>query len=149
MDTVHILLVEDNEGDIILTKEALAEGRIANTLTVVRNGRDAIDCIFQKGAYKEVKRPDLILLDVNIPLKSGHEVLEEVKEDEITRQIPVIMLTTSSSDKDIKRSYKAHANCYITKPVEADEFMRAVLTIEDFWFRLVHLPDNPPSKPVG
>lgn len=141
MDTVHILLVEDNEGDIVLTREALAEGRIANTLTVVRNGPDAIDFIFQQGAYEEAKRPDLILLDVNLPLKSGHEVLDVVKQDDATRQIPVIMLTTSSSEKDVKRSYKAHANCYITKPVEADDFMQAVLTIEDFWFRLVHLPD--------
>lgn len=140
MKQVHILLVEDNEGDILLTTEALEEGKIANDLSVVKNGKDALDFIFQRGVFKDVKKPDLILLDINLPLKNGHEVLEVIKTDDKTKHIPVIMLTTSSSENDIKLAYKHHANCYITKPVEVDDFLKAVATIEDFWFNLVLLP---------
>ncbi|MGM0505783.1 MAG: response regulator [Bacteroidota bacterium] len=140
MKSVHILLVEDNEGDILLTREALAEGKVANTTTVVRNGKHAIDYLFQTGDFEEATPPDLVLLDVNLPLKSGHEVLQAIKESEQTRHIPVIMLTTSSSERDIKLSYEHHANCYITKPVDVDEFLSAVCSIEEFWFNLVRLP---------
>lgn len=140
MKQVHILLVEDNEGDILLTTEALEEGKIANNLSVVKNGKDALDFIFQRGVFKDVKKPDLILLDINLPLKNGHEVLEVIKTDDKTKHIPVIMLTTSSSENDIKLAYKHHANCYITKPVEVEDFLKAVATIEDFWFNLVLLP---------
>lgn len=140
MKSVHILLVEDNEGDILLTREALAEGKLANTISLVRNGRDAIDFLFQRGKFENATPPDLVLLDVNLPLKSGHEVLQEIKVSEQTRQIPVIMLTTSSSERDIRLSYEYHANCYITKPVDVEEFLSAVASIEDFWFNLVRLP---------
>ena len=140
MRQVHILLVEDNEGDILLTTEALEEGKIVNNISVVKNGRDALDFIFKRGDYKSAEKPDLILLDINIPLKNGHEVLQIIKADESTKQIPVIMLTTSSSENDIKMAYLHHANCYITKPVEVEDFMKAVSSIEDFWFNLVLLP---------
>ncbi len=140
MRQVHILLVEDNEGDILLTTEALEEGKITNNLSVVKNGKDELDFMFKRGVFKEVNSPDLILLDINLPLKNGHEVLDIVKTNEKTQHIPVIMLTTSSSENDIKLAYKHHANCYITKPVEVEDFIKAVASIEDFWFNLVLLP---------
>jgi len=140
MKQVHILLVEDNEGDILLTTEALEDGKIANDLSVVKNGKDALDFIFKRGLFKDVRKPDLILLDINLPLKNGHEVLEVIKTNDKTKHIPIIMLTTSSSEMDIKLAYKHHANCYITKPVEVDDFLKAVASIEDFWFNLVLLP---------
>lgn len=140
MRQVHILLVEDNEGDILLIREALEEGKIANRISIVKNGRDALDFIFKRGNYKASEKPDLILLDINIPLKNGHEVLQIIKADESTKKIPVIMLTTSSSENDINMAYLHHANCYITKPVEVGDFMKAVASIEDFWFNLVLLP---------
>lgn len=142
MKHAHILLVEDNEGDILLTTEALNEGKIVNTVSVVKNGKDAVDFLFKNGDFKNVETPDLVLLDINLPLKNGHEVLQLIKSDERTRHIPVIMLTTSSSENDVKKSYKYHANCYITKPVEVDEFIDAVTTIEEFWFSLVVLPND-------
>ena len=141
MKNAHILLVEDNEGDILLTKEALDEGKIINSISVVKNGKDAVDFLFKSGSFKDVKTPDLVLLDINLPLKNGHEVLQIIKSDERTSHIPVIMLTTSSSELDIKMSYKHHANCYITKPVEVDDFIDAVTSIEAFWFSLVVLPE--------
>lgn len=140
MKTAHILLVEDNEGDILLTKDALEERRFVNKLSVVKNGKQAIDFVFQVGEFANSERPDLILLDVNLPLKNGHEVLLRLKSEERTKHIPVIMLTTSSAEKDIELSYKNHANCYITKPVEIDEFLAAIQTIEEFWIQLVRLP---------
>lgn len=140
MKSIHILLVEDNEGDILLTTEALQEGKIVNTLSVVKNGKDAINFIFKRGKFQHVKSPDLVLLDVNLPFKNGHEVLQVVKEDESTKQIPIIMLSTSSSEKDINLSYKYHANCYIVKPVEVEDFLKALASIEEFWFNLVLLP---------
>lgn len=140
MKPVHILLVEDNEGDILLTREALEESKIINKISVVRNGKLAIDFIFKQGDFAEFETPDLVLLDINLPLKSGHEVLQVIKNNPITAKIPVIMLTTSSSEKDISLSYKYHANCYITKPVEVNEFIHAVSTIEQFWLKIVTLP---------
>ncbi|KGO89401.1 response regulator [Flavobacterium suncheonense] len=137
---IDILLVEDNEGDIVLTTEALEESNIINTVNVVRNGKEAIDYVFNEGNYKDVSQPDLILLDVNLPLKSGHEVLTVIKGDERTKHIPVIMLSTSSSERDINLSYKNHVNCYITKPVELTDFFDAVTNIEQFWFNTVKLP---------
>lgn len=141
MKHAHILLVEDNEGDILLTTEALSEGKIANNLSVVKNGKDALDFVFKRGEFKEVNSPNLILLDINLPLRNGHEVLEELKSNEKTKHIPVIMLTTSSSENDIKLAYRHHANCYITKPVEVEDFLEAVATIEEFWLNLVLLPN--------
>lgn len=139
MKSVHILLVEDNEGDILLTTEALEEHKLIDTISVVKNGQEALDFVFQKGAYQNVKMPDLILLDINLPLKSGHEVLQIIKHDPIVRHIPVIMLSTSSSEKDIKTAYSHYANCYITKPVDVNQFMDAIACIEHFWLDVVSL----------
>lgn len=143
MKNAHILLVEDNEGDILLTIEALEERKIINEISVVRNGKEALDFVFKQGKYTDALAPDLILLDVNLPMKNGHEVLQVIKSHEQTRKIPVIMLTTSSSEKDINLSYEHHANCYITKPVDIDAFMAAINSIEEFWIQLVTLPGNP------
>lgn len=142
VNPIHILLVEDNEGDIFLTREALEDGKIVNKLTVLKDGKEAIDFLEKKGKYEAESGPDLILLDVNLPKKSGHEVLKFIKHHDSFRQIPVIMLTTSSSERDIIDSYKNYANCYITKPVDADEFIKAVLSIEHFWINIVKLPGN-------
>ncbi|MBE9464182.1 response regulator [Dyadobacter subterraneus] len=140
MKSIHILLVEDNEGDILLTTEALQEGRISNTISVVRDGEEAIDFLNQKGRHALAEQPDLVLLDVNLPKKNGHEVLQYIKKSDDIKHIPVIMLTTSSSEKDINLSYKNHANCYITKPVELDSFLNVVTQIENFWISIVTLP---------
>lgn len=140
MNSIHILLVEDNEGDILLTTEALEEGRIMNKLSVARDGQEALDFLNKKGEFQTSEIPDLILLDVNLPRKNGHEVLKYVKTHPVFRSIPVIMLTTSSSQKDIDESYKNYANCYITKPIELSDFMKAIGQIEEFWINLVKLP---------
>jgi len=140
MKNIHILLVEDNEGDILLTTEALEEKKIVNKISVARDGQEALDFVLKRGDYKDAPTPDLILLDVNLPKKNGHEVLQIIKTTESTQQIPVIMLTTSSSEKDINLSYKHHANCYITKPVEVGAFLEAITSIEDFWLTIVKLP---------
>ncbi len=139
MKEVHILLVEDNEGDIVLTLEAFEESKILNKFSVVRNGKEAIDFLFRRPPFQDAKEPDIVLLDINLPLKSGIEVLQEVKSDDRVKHIPVIMLTTSSSEKDISLSYKHNANCYITKPVEVSKFLEAVNAIEHFWLQIVSL----------
>lgn len=141
MRSAHILLVEDNEGDIFLTTEAFEESDFSNTISIVRNGKGALDFVFQKGAYSNAPAPDLILLDINLPGKSGLEVLKIIKNDESVKQIPVIMLTTSSSKNDIVHSYKEHANCYITKPVDATDLGKVVDTIERFWLEVASLPN--------
>lgn len=140
MKNIHILLVEDNEGDILLTTEALEEKKIVNKISVARDGQEALDFVLKQDKFKDAPTPDLILLDVNLPKKNGHEVLQIIKSTESIQQIPVIMLTTSSSEKDINLSYKQHANCYITKPVEAKAFLEAITSIEDFWLTIVKLP---------
>ena len=142
MDSVHILLVEDNEGDILLTTEALEEGKLTNTLSVVKDGKSALDYLEKRGQYEISKTPELILLDINLPKKNGHEVLQYIKENYYLRKIPVIMLTTSSTEKDINLAYQNYANCYITKPVEADSFLDVIISIENFWINLVKLPCN-------
>ncbi len=139
MKKVKILLVEDNEGDILLTKEAFEEARIINDLSVAKNGKEALDYIFRRGRYTDAEKPDLILLDINLPVKSGHEVLAEIKNHPDTKRIPVVMLTTSDSKKDIEKAYGNYANCYISKPVEIENFMEAMQKVEDFWFQLVKL----------
>jgi CheY-like chemotaxis protein len=139
---IHILLVEDNEGDIVLTTEALNEGKITNTIAVVKDGWEAILYLEKEGKYEGEKIPDLILLDINLPKMNGHEVLQHIKSNNKLKHIPVIMLTTSSAEKDIFQSYQHHANCYITKPVEVDEFLKVVTTIEDFWITIVQLPNK-------
>ena len=142
MQEVHILLVDDNEGDILLTKEALAEARIINKISVAYDGIEAIRFLRKEAPFEEGETPDLILLDINLPMMDGTEVLSVIKNDAGLRRIPVIMLTTSSSEKDILKSYNNHANCYITKPVDLDQFMCVVRTIEDFWISIVRLPKN-------
>jgi len=139
MQAIHILLVEDNEGDILLTSEALEDGKILNKLSVVRDGREAIDFLDKKKDFIGASTPDLILLDVNLPKMNGHEVLKYIKQHKALKQIPVIMLTTSSSQEDIDNSYQNYANCYITKPIEVGDFMKAVNQIEEFWVNLVKL----------
>jgi CheY-like chemotaxis protein len=142
MKKFEILLVEDNEGDIILTTEALEESKLVNKINVVKNGKDAIDYVFNNGKFEKASRPDLILLDVNLPLKSGYEVLKAIKNNEETKQIPVIMLTTSSSENDINTSYSNNANCFITKPVDLKDFYITMAKIEQFWLNLVLLPSK-------
>ena len=139
MDTIHILLVEDNEGDILLTREALEDAKILTRLTVVKDGKEAIEFTSKAGKYSDVDLPDLILLDINLPKKNGHEVLKFTKENEQLKHIPVIMLTTSSSEKDINMAYNDYANCYIIKPVSVIDFVTVVSTIENFWISIVKL----------
>ena len=140
MKKAHILLVEDNEGDILLTLEALEDRKFVRQLSIVKNGKDAVDFVFQRSKYDSVEKPDLILLDINLPKKTGHEVLQIIKSNDKTKTIPVIMFTTSSSQHDIIDAYRKHANCYITKPIDLDEFMKSMWTVEKFWLNLVKLP---------
>ena len=142
MNPIHILLVEDNEGDIILTMEALNEGKVTNKISVARDGEQAISFLNKEGDYHDAERPDLILLDINLPRVDGKEVLTYVKNNSVLKAIPVVMLTTSSSEKDILESYRNYANCYITKPVDLNKFFEVVQKIENFWISIVHLPKN-------
>ncbi len=137
---VEVLLVEDNPGDVRLTQEAFKEGRIIVNLTVASDGVEAIDILHHRGTYAKYPRPDLILLDLNLPKKNGREVLTEIKADDELKRIPVIVMTTSKAEQDIRRVYNLNANCYITKPVELDEFLNVVRSIEDFWLTIVTLP---------
>lgn len=136
----HILLAEDNEGDIVLTQEVLAESPIIRKLSIVRNGNDAIDFILKQHNFKTAETPDIILLDLNLPLKNGFEVLQVIKSNENTRMIPVIMLTTSSSLVDIRKSYQFHANSYITKPIDIKQFIDTLSDITRYWLALSKLP---------
>jgi len=136
MKLAHILLVDDNEGDILLTKEAFEESKVKTTISVAKNGKEALDFLFKRGAFTDAKKPDLILLDINMPIMNGHEVLKHVKADVNFKKIPVIMLTTSSSEKDISTAYENHCNSYIKKPLEVSEFFKAALKIEEFWLQL-------------
>ena len=140
MKQFNILQVEDNEGDILLTTEALEEKKIVNKISVVKDGDKAIDFLNKKNEYKDAELPNLILLDINLPKKNGHEVLQYLKTNDKFKHIPIIMLTTSSSEKDIMMSYKHYANCFITKPVEVNDFIEAVTKIENFWVSIVQLP---------
>jgi chemotaxis family two-component system response regulator Rcp1 len=140
MQPVEILLVEDNPGDVRLTIEALRDGKVRNHLNVVTDGVEALLYLRRQGRYAAAARPDLILLDLNLPRKDGREVLAEIKADPHLRSIPVVILTTSQADQDILKSYELNANCYITKPVDLDQFISVVRSIEDFWFTVVTLP---------
>jgi CheY-like chemotaxis protein len=142
----EILLVEDNEGDVVLAREALEESKFINNLHVVQDGVEAMSFLRKEGYYANKPRPDLILLDLNLPRKSGHEVLREIKNDERLRQIPVCILTVSDSEQDILETYDQHANCFVTKPVQIDRFMDIVRQIEDFWFAIVTLPSKGETK---
>lgn len=139
---IHILLVEDNPADIRLTQEVLKDGKIRNHLSVVTDGEEAILFLKKQGKYANVLTPDIILLDLNLPKKDGREVLAEIKEDQNLMLIPVIVLTTSSAEKDIQSTYAHHGNCYITKPVDFDQFIHVVTTIENFWLSIVKLPHS-------
>ncbi len=137
---IDILLVEDNPGDIRLTQEAFKDGKIKNTLNVVMDGEEAILYLRKEGKYQQAVTPDIILLDLNLPKKDGREVLMDIKNDPLLKCIPVIILTTSSAQQDIVSTYSHHANCYIMKPVDFDQFITVIRTIEDFWLSIVKLP---------
>jgi two-component system, chemotaxis family, response regulator Rcp1 len=137
---VEILLVEDNPGDARLTQEALKDGKVYNNLTVVPDGVEAMAYLRREGRYAKASQPDLILLDLNLPKKDGREVLQEIKADERLRLIPVVVLTSSAAEQDVLKSYGLHANCYVTKPVDLDQFIGAVKAIENFWLTVVTLP---------
>jgi CheY-like chemotaxis protein len=139
---VEVLLVEDNPGDVRLTKEAFKDGRVLVNLTVAVDGVEALDVLRNKGVHADKARPDLILLDLNLPRKNGREVLEEIKADADLKRIPVIVMTTSKAEPDIFRAYNLNANCYVTKPVDLDEFLNVVRSIEDFWLTVVTLPQD-------
>ena len=141
-DSIHILLVEDNPGDVRLTIEALKESKINNELMVAKDGEEALECLYQRGKYKESPRPDVILLDLNLPKVDGREVLNTIKADENLMQIPVIILTTSKSEEDIWKAYHLHANCYITKPIDMGEFLKVIRLTEQFWLTIVRLPSK-------
>ena len=136
---IDILLVEDNPGDVRLTREALKGSKIYNTLNVASDGEEAMSYLRKQGRFVDAKRPDLVLLDLNLPKKSGREVLVEIKNDSNLRRIPVVILTTSKVEEDIIRSYNLHANCYITKPVDLSQFITIVQVLENFWFSIVKL----------
>ena len=139
---VIILLVEDNEGDIVLTVEALREAKIHNKVIVVRDGEEALSYLYKEGNYADAEMPDIIFLDINLPRIDGKEVLTKIKNDDRLKFIPVVILTTSDSENDIMESYSNHANCYITKPVDFNKFLQVINMIKDFWITLVRLPTS-------
>jgi chemotaxis family two-component system response regulator Rcp1 len=139
---IEILLVEDNPGDVRLIQEALKENKVRNRLHVAQDGVEALDFLRQKGALADAPRPDLILLDLNLPKKDGREVLSDIKGDPDLKRIPVVVLTTSDDEYDILESYNLHANAYVTKPLDLDQFLKIVRQIEGFWLTVVSLPPN-------
>ncbi|MEU4810543.1 response regulator, partial [Nocardia fluminea] len=139
---VDILLVEDDPGDELMTREAFEDNKIGNTLHVVRDGQEALDFIYRVGAYADAPRPDLILLDLNLPKYDGRQVLEKIKADPELSHIPVVVLTTSAAEEDILRSYKLHANAYVTKPVDLDQFIAAIRQIDEFFVQVVGVPQG-------
>ena len=143
---VEILLVEDNPGDYRLTQEALREGKVYNNLHWAQDGVEAIEFLKRRGKYKDAPRPDIILLDLNLPKKDGRQVLSEIKQDDDLRYIPVVILTTSKAEEDVVRSYDLHANCYVTKPVDLEKFITVVQSIDRFWLTVVTLPPAAPPK---
>ena len=139
---IDILLVEDNPGDVRLTREALKEGKVLNSLQVVGDGIEALAFLRHEGQYAKSPHPDIVLLDLNLPRMDGREALAEIKTDPDLRRIPVVILTTSKAEEDILKSYNLHANCYITKPVDLDQFIMVVKSVEEFWFTIVRLPPD-------
>ena len=138
----EVLLVEDSPGDVRLTREALKEGKVRNNLSVVSDGVEAMEFLRREGKYAQAPRPDIVLLDLNMPRKDGREVLAEMKSDESLKRIPVVILTTSEAEQDILKTYDLHANCYLTKPVDLEQFITVVKSIEDFWLTIVTLPHH-------
>ena len=139
---IEVLLVEDDEGDVLMTREALAEGKVINRLNVVNDGVEAVEYLRRDGKYAEASRPDLILLDLNLPGRDGRQVLADVKSDPDLRRIPVVVLTGSAAEEDVLRSYDLHANAYVTKPVDFDRFVDVVRQIDDFFISVVRLPSS-------
>ena len=139
---VEILLVEDNPGDFRLTQEALHEGKVYNNLHWAKDGVEALDFLKQRGKHAKAPRPDIILLDLNLPKKDGREVLQDIKSDDTLKRIPVVVLTTSKAEEDVLRTYNLHANCYVTKPVDLEKFIVVVRSIDIFWLTVVTLPPN-------
>jgi CheY-like chemotaxis protein len=137
---IEVLLVEDDEGDVLMTREALDEGKVLNRLNVVGDGVEAVAYLRRDGAYADAVRPDLVLLDLNLPRRDGRQVLEEVKNDPDLRRIPIVVLTTSEAEEDVLRSYDLHANCYVTKPVDLEKFITVVQSIDRFWLTIATLP---------
>jgi CheY-like chemotaxis protein len=147
LHTIEVLLVEDDPGDVLLTKEAFADNKVKNNLNVVSNGEEAIAYLRRQGPHAEASRPDLVLLDLNLPKKDGCEVLAELKADSSLKVIPVVVLTTSAAESDVLRMYQLHANSYVTKPVGFDQFLSAIQHIEDFWLSLARLCDGVAPSP--
>jgi CheY-like chemotaxis protein len=139
---IDILVVEDNSGDARLIKEVLNEHKIFNTLFIVNDGVEAMNFLLNRGKYKDSPKPDLIILDLNLPRKDGREVLAEIKENEDLKRIPVVIMTISQAEADILKSYNLHANCYVTKPIDLNQFIKVIKSIEEFWFSIVKLPSK-------
>jgi CheY-like chemotaxis protein len=139
---IDVLLVEDDPGDELITREAFEHNKINNNLHVAHDGEEGLDFLYRRGGHEEAPRPDLILLDLNLPRKDGREVLAEIKADEHLRRIPVVVLTTSCDERDVLDAYDLHANCYVVKPVGLEQFIMIVQSIEDFWFDIVKLPPD-------
>ncbi|MFB3895170.1 MAG: response regulator [bacterium] len=139
---IEILLVEDNPGDARLAMEALKDAKVKNNISWVKDGVEAIEYLHKSGRFANAIRPDLIFLDLNLPKKDGREVLSEIKEDDQFKRIPVVILTVSKAEEDIMKTYNLHANCYVTKPIDLEQFAKVVKSIEDFWFTIVKLPPN-------
>lgn len=140
LDTIDILIVEDNPGDARLIREVLNDNKVYSSLYLVNDGVEAMSFLHNEGKFASVPRPDLIILDLNLPRKDGREVLAEIKSEEDLRHIPVVIMTISQAEEDILKTYKLHANCYITKPIDLTEFIKVIKSIEDFWFSIVKLP---------
>ena len=139
---IEVLLVEDDEGDVLMTREALDEGKVFNRLSVVGDGVEAVSYLRRSGQYADAVRPDLVLLDLNLPKRDGRQVLEEVKSDPDLRRIPVVVLTTSEAEEDVLRSYDLHANAYVTKPVDFERFVEVIRQIDEFFISVVRLPGS-------
>ncbi len=142
LDLMQILLVEDSAADVRLTREALKDAKVLNELHVARDGVEAMDFLHRRGGHEDAPRPDLVILDLNLPRMDGKEVLAELKGDDGLRQIPVAVLTTSGAERDIQQSYDLGANCFLTKPVDLEQFLRVVQAVEEFWLGMVRLPRN-------
>jgi two-component system, chemotaxis family, response regulator Rcp1 len=143
---IDILVVEDNPGDALLIREVLNSNKIYNTLNIVKDGAEALDFLRRKGKFAGAPSPDLILLDLNLPRVDGRQVLADIKSDDKLKQIPVVIMTMSQDEEDIAKAYKLHANCYVTKPIDLDQFVKVVESLENFWFSLVKLPAKPAEQ---
>ncbi len=142
MESINILLVEDNKGDIELTRESLSRGKLKNKLTVIEDGESALNYLYKRAPYADVERPDIVLLDLNLPKVSGRDILKALKQDDSLKDIPVIILSSSQDAFDIKEAYQLHANCFVSKPVSLDSFIQVVQSIESFWIDIVKLPQK-------